>query len=126
MTLEDVPRVSTILQEYTKDFRIAPVIDEEYVKQWVLPIHSYVADGMDAFISFYDVAFNRVDGSDGVRQAYRFYMVGDVYNDAFLIAQNLGYDVFNTPDIGVDTDKLEKLKFMKGRDTYTIIYSTGT
>jgi len=41
-------------------------------------------------------------------------MVGDVYNDAFLIARNLGYDVFNTLDIGQLRTDLERLKFLKG------------
>jgi len=73
-----------------------------------------VNDETDEFISFYDISYDRVDGSDSVKQAYTFYMVGDVYNDAFLIARNLGYDVFNTLDVGRETSKLEKLKFMKG------------
>jgi glycylpeptide N-tetradecanoyltransferase len=45
---------------------------------------------------------------------YKFYITGDVYNDAFLIAKNLKYDVFNVLDVGINTDELEKLKFMKG------------
>jgi glycylpeptide N-tetradecanoyltransferase len=41
-------------------------------------------------------------------------MVGDVYNDAFVLARNQGYDVFNTLDIGHSGEDLEKLKFLKG------------
>ena len=41
-------------------------------------------------------------------------MVGDVYNDAFLIAKNLGYDLFTTLDIGQDVPNLEKQKFLMG------------
>ena len=41
-------------------------------------------------------------------------MVGDVYNDAFLIAKNLGYHVFNSAEAGIEVKTLEKHKFMKG------------
>jgi len=114
MTSKDVPRVTHILKEYTKDFKIAPVITKDYVKRWVLPTHAYVNDESDTFISLYNIPYERTDGEGMVNQAYRFYLVGDVYNDAFLIAKNLGYDVFNTLDVGVDTVGLEKNKFMKG------------
>ena len=40
--------------------------------------------------------------------------MGDVYNDAFLLAKNLGYDVFNTLDVGADIQHLENMKFIKG------------
>ena len=114
MTSKDVPRVTHILKEYTKDFEIAPVITKDYVKRWVLPTHAYVNDQSDTFISLYNIPYERKDGEGTVKQVYRFYLVGDVYNDAFLIAKNLGYDVFNTLDVGVDTVGLEKNKFMKG------------
>jgi glycylpeptide N-tetradecanoyltransferase len=114
MNQGDVPKVSRILREYTKNYKIAPVIDEAYVRRWVLPIHSYVDDTSDNFISFYDIPYDRVDKTDTVRQAYRFYLVGDVYNDAFILCKNLGFDVFNTLDVGVDTKHLEKMKFLKG------------
>lgn len=114
MTRDDVPKVTRILLAYLERFTIAPVVDEDYVRRRVLPIHSYVDDACDDFISFYDVPYDRVDKTDTVRQAYRFYVVGHVYNDAFILAKNLGYDVFNTLDVGVDTAHLEKMKFIKG------------
>jgi glycylpeptide N-tetradecanoyltransferase len=114
MTLEDVPKVARILQAHMKGFKLTPLADEGYVKTWLLPIHSYVNDSTDDFISFYDVSYDRVDGRDHVKQVYKFHIVGDVYNDAFLLAKNLGYDVFNVLDVGVDTAFLEKIKFMKG------------
>jgi len=114
MTLEDIPKVTRILQEHVKHFKIAPIIDEDYVWRVLLPIHSYVNDDSDDFISFYDIPYERVDGTDTVRQVYRFFIVGDVYNDAFLIAKNLGYHVFNSAEAGVPTDLLERHKFMKG------------
>lgn len=124
MTSDDVPKVTRILQEYTKRFKIAPVIDENYVKQWLLPIHSYVNDESEDFISFYSIPYERTDGSDTVNQVYRFHIVGDVYNDAFLIAKNLGYHVFNSAEVGVSTEFLERMKFMKGNGyVYYYLYN---
>lgn len=114
MTSKDVPKVTSILKKYFDEFKLAPVIDKEWVRYWILPVNAYVNDDTDEFISFYDIPYKRVDDSDEVRQAYAFYMVGDVYNDAFLIAKNLGYDVFNTLDVGQKRSHLEKLKFIEG------------
>ena len=114
MTLDDVPKVTQLLQEYSKNFKITPIFDEQYVKRTLLPIHSYVNDTSDDFISFYEIPYERSDNSGTVRQVYRYLMVGDVYNDAFLIAKNLGYHVFNSAEAGVEVKTLEKHKFMKG------------
>ena len=114
MIIEDVPKVTSILKEYVKKSKIAPVITEDYVKRVVLPIHSYVNDTTDDFISFYDIPYERRDGSGTINQVYRFFIVGDVYNDAFLIARNLGFHVFNSAEVGVCTETLEKEKFIKG------------
>ena len=114
MTNQDIPKVIRILQEYNEKFKITPVINEEFVKKRLLPIHSYISDETDGFISFYDIPCERADGSDVVKQVYRYFMVGDVYNDAFLIAKNLGYHVFNSAEAGVSTELLEKMKFVKG------------
>tara|TARA_R110001592_G_scaffold266534_3_gene532256 strand:- start:438 stop:863 length:426 start_codon:yes stop_codon:yes gene_type:complete len=114
MIIEDVPKVASILKEHVKESKIAPVITEDYVKRVVLPIHSYVNDTTDDFISFYDIPYERRDGSGTINQVYRFFIVGDVYNDAFLIARNLGFHIFNSADVGVCTETLEKEKFIKG------------
>ena len=114
MTHRDVPKVTKVLKKYFEGFKVAPHIDKEWVKHWMLPIHSYVNDETDDFISFYEIPYDRVDGRDTVKQVYSFYIVGDVYNDAFVLARNQGYDVFNTLDIGQSGEDLEKLKFLKG------------
>lgn len=114
MTQRDVPKVTKVLKKYFEGFKVAPKIDKEWVKHWMLPIHSYVNDETDDFISFYEIPYDRVDGRDTVKQVYSFYIVGDVYNDAFILARNQGYDVFNTLDIGQSGEDLEKLKFLKG------------
>lgn len=114
MTSKDISKVTAILKKYFNQFKVAPVIDKDWVKRWILPVNSYVNDDNDGFISFYEIPYERVDGTDVVKQAYAFYMVGDVYNDAFLIARNLGFDVFNTLDVGISRSQLEKLKFLEG------------
>lgn len=114
MKSKDIPKVTKILQNYFKQFKVAPVINKDWVKYWLLPINSYVNDETDDFISFYDVPYDRVDGTGTVNQVYSFYIVGDVYNDAFLIARNLGHDVFNTLDVGHKKNNLEQLKFIEG------------
>jgi glycylpeptide N-tetradecanoyltransferase len=114
MQSKDIPRVTKILQNHFKKFKIAPVIDKDWVKHWLLPIHSYINDEDNTFISFYEIPYERVDETHTVKQAYSFYVVGDVYNDAFLIAKNLGYDTFNVLDIGQDVSNLEKHKFIRG------------
>jgi glycylpeptide N-tetradecanoyltransferase len=110
----DIPRVTKILQNHFKKFKIAPVIDKTWVKHWILPINSYIHEYDDTFISFYEIPNERKDGSYTIYQAYSFYMVGDVYNDAFLIAKNLGYDMFTVLDNGQNVPNLEKQKFLMG------------
>tara|TARA_R110001606_G_C15112602_1_gene621156 strand:+ start:307 stop:729 length:423 start_codon:yes stop_codon:yes gene_type:complete len=123
MTLEDIPRVTKILQEYNEKFRIAPVVNEEYVKRRVLPIYSFVNDENDDFISFYGAPYERIDGLGTVKQVYRYYVVGDVYDDAFIIAKNYGYHIFNSPEVGMTVESLEKLKFMKGNYVYYYMFN---
>ena len=114
MQSKDIPRVTKILQNHFRQFKIAPVIDKTWVKHWILPANSYINDSDETFISFYDIPNVKKDGSSTINQAYSFYMVGDVYNDAFLIAKNLGYDIFTTLDIGQCVPNLEKQKFLLG------------
>jgi len=114
MQSKDIPKVTKILQNHFKQFKIAPVIDKLWVKHWILPANSYINDSDETFLSFYDIPNVKKDGSSVIKQAYSFYMVGDVYNDAFLIAKNLGYDMFTTLDIGQCIPNLEKQKFLMG------------
>src|SRR6056300_992939 len=118
MTSKDVPKVTRILKEYFKKFKIAPVENESWVKHWLLPrdnvIYSYVNDETGDFVSFYSIPYDTVDKSDTINQAYLFYMTSDNFNDAFLIAQNEGFDVFNTLDVVHNEEVLKKHKFLKG------------
>lgn len=114
MQSKDIPKVTKILQNHFKQFKIAPVIDKLWVKHWILSANSYINDSDNTFISFYDIPNVEKDGLYVIKQAYSFYVVGDVYNDAFLIAKNLGYDMFTTLDIGQCVPNLEKQKFLMG------------
>ena len=114
MQSKDIPKVTKILQNHFKQFKIAPVIDKLWVKHWILPANSYINDSDNTFISFYEIPNVKKDGLYVIKQAYSFYVVGDVYNDAFLIAKNLGYDMFTTLDIGQCVPNLEKQKFLMG------------
>jgi glycylpeptide N-tetradecanoyltransferase len=126
MTSKDVPKVTKILKTYFEKFKIAPVINEKWVRYWILPIHAYVNDQSDDFISFYEIPYERTDGSYTVKQVYSYYMVGDVYNDAFILARNQGYHVFNTLDIGQTDESIEKFKFMKGTGhVYYYLFNWG-
>jgi glycylpeptide N-tetradecanoyltransferase len=89
----------------------------------VLPIYSFVNDENDDFISFYAAPYERIDGLGTVKQVYRYYVVGDVYDDAFIIAKNFGYHIFNSPEVGLTVESLEKLKFMKGNYVYYYMFN---
>lgn len=118
MTLKDVPKVTQILKDYFKNYKIAPVVNEMWVKHWLLPrdnvVYSYLNDETDDFFSFYSIPYDKVGTTETVNQAYLFYMTGDNFNDAFLIAQNEGFDVFNTLDIVHSEDMLKKYRFLQG------------
>ncbi len=114
MVESDIPKVTRILQEHVKGFKIAPVITELYVRRWILPIHAFVDDTSDQFVSFYSIPYRRTNGTVTVNQAYRFFIVGPILNDAFILAKNLGFDVFNTLSIGLDIETLESMKCIKG------------
>jgi len=118
MTPKDVPKVTQILKDYFKKFKIVPVVNETWVKHWLLPrdgvMYSYLNDETSDFLSFYSIPYDKVGSTDTVNQAYLFYMTGDNFNDAFLIAQNAGFDVFNTLDVVHSEDLLKKHRFSKG------------
>lgn len=118
MTSKDIPKVTKILKEYFKNFKIAPVVNDSWVKHWLMPrdgvIYSYLNDETDEFLSFYSIPYHKIDNSGYINQAYLFYMTGDNFNDAFLIAQNEGFDVFNTLDNVHDKEILKKYKFLPG------------
>ena len=56
-------------------------------------VYSYLNDETGEFLSFYSIPYDTIDNSVTVNEAYLFYMTGDNFNDAFLIAKNEGFDV---------------------------------
>ena len=118
MTPRDIPKVTQILKEHFKNFKIAPVVNDSWVRHWLVPrdgvVYSYLNDETDEFFSFYSVPYDKIDNSGSINQAYLFYMTGDNFNDAFLIAKNEGFDVFNTLDVVHDEEILKKHRFLKG------------
>lgn len=82
MTDQDVPQVTTLLNEYLLKFKLAPSMNEEEVRHWLSPVdkvvYSYVVkDGetVSDFISFYSLP-SSVSGSSEhshLEAAYLFY-----------------------------------------------------
>jgi glycylpeptide N-tetradecanoyltransferase len=118
MTKEDIPRVSRALNAHMSKYSIAPVIDEDYVSRYLMPVddivYTYIDDN-DHVTSYYSVPYTSVKTGIHIKQAYMFYDtgVGDLKN-AVILARNAGFDVYNTLDVGLDSDILSASKFMEG------------
>ena len=59
MTKDDIPRVTRMLQEHLKKFKLSLYINESYVKHWILPrkntVYTYLSDKKDQFFTFYGI-----------------------------------------------------------------------
>jgi len=118
MTENDIPRVTKMLQEYLKKFKLSLYINESYVRYWILPrkdtIYTYLNDEKDQFATFYSLDYIHKKTGETVKQAYTFYNVGNCLKDAIIMARNRGFDVYNCINIGVDEEELRKNKFIEG------------
>ena len=118
MTENDIPRVTKMLQEYLKGFKLSLYINESYVKYWILPrkdtIYTYLSDEKDQFATFYSLDYVHKKSGETVKQAYTFYNVGNCLKDAIIMARNRGFDVYNCINTGVDEEELRKNKFIEG------------
>ena len=119
ITCEDAQKVANALSKHMSSYKVAPVIDETYVKRWLLPVedivYSYIDDTTGHFTSYYCVPYTSVKNGIHVKQAYMFYDTGKGdLKDAVLLARNAGFDVYNTLDVGLDTDILRVSRFMHG------------
>ena len=118
VTKEDVPKMVRALDEHMSKYSIAPVIDEEYVTRWLLPIEGLVytyIDDTDHVTSYYSVPYTSVKSGIRINQAYMFYDTGKGdLKDAVILARNAGFDVYNTLDVGLECSTLSDSKFMKG------------
>jgi len=127
MELRDVPQVTILLGEYLKRFQLAPILDEEEVKHWFMPVEdvidTYVADDgsgtITDFLSFYTLPSSILHNPDHglLKAAYMYYTVANtvsitqLMNDALILARNKQYDVFNALDILQNKELLQELKF---------------
>jgi len=118
MTENDVPRVTKMLRNHLKKFKLSLNIDESYVRHWILPrkdtVYTYLSDEKDQFITFYSLDYVHKQSGETIKQAYNFYNVGHCLKDAIIMARNRGFDVYNCINIGLDEDELREHKFMEG------------
>ncbi|KAK2151268.1 hypothetical protein LSH36_369g03008 [Paralvinella palmiformis] len=122
----DVVQTFQLVNEYLKQFKLAPVFTEDEFRHWFIPqsgiVDSYVVerDGqITDFVSFYTlpstVMHHPVHKS--LKAAYSFYNIAtitspaDLMQDALIMAKNMGFDVFNSLDLMENKQFLEKLKF---------------
>ncbi|XP_031795791.1 glycylpeptide N-tetradecanoyltransferase 2 isoform X4 [Sarcophilus harrisii] len=127
MEPKDIKAVKELINNYLKQFHLAPVMNEEEVAHWFLPqdhiIDTFVVECSNGtltdFLSFYTlpstVMHHPVHKS--LKAAYSFYNIHtetpllDLMNDALIIAKLKGFDVFNALDLMENKTFLEKLKF---------------
>ena len=116
MKSSDVPKVTKMLRKHMESYDVAPVIDESWVRRWLMPkeniVYSYV--GKNGFTSYYEVPYTSVKTRVRVRQAYMFFNTSSDFKDASILSRNAGFDVYNTLDVGLKHEMLEANKFMKG------------
>lgn len=118
MTEHDIPRVTQMLRDHLKKFKLSLDIDESYVKHWILPrkdtVYTYLNDEKDQFATFYSLDYVHKLSGETIKQAYTFYNVGNCLKDAIIMARNRGFDVYNCINVGVDEEELREHKFMEG------------
>jgi len=131
MEQKDVKQVTALLKNYLARFNLAPVLSKEEVAHWLLPRHdvinSYVVEDKSAgkvtdFLSFYSLP-STIIGNETyktLRAAYSYYNVAtktpfkELMQDALILANSLGYDVFNCLDLMDNATILQDLKFGPG------------
>ena len=118
MTKDDIPRVTRMLQEHLKKFKLSLDVDESYVKHWILPrkdtVYTYLSDEKDQFTTFYSLDYVHKPSGEIIKQAYTFYNVGNCLKDTIIMARNRGFDVYNCLNVSIDEEELHEHKFMEG------------
>jgi len=130
MQQKDVKQVTGMIKQYLQRFGLAAVFSKEEVAHWLLPrddvIVTYVVEDTSGkvtdFVSFYSLP-STIIGNDEyktLRAAYSFYNVATVtplkqlMQDALILANSLGYDVYNCLDLMDNQSILQDLKFGPG------------
>mmetsp|Transcript_29021 Transcript_29021/g.40074 ORF Transcript_29021/g.40074 Transcript_29021/m.40074 type:complete len:450 (-) Transcript_29021:101-1450(-) len=138
MKAEDVPGVTMLLRKYLAKFRLAPDLNEEDVRHWILPrdnvIDAFVVQSPETkaitdFVSYYCLPSTIIGNNlyKTLKAAYCYYNVAesvslkDLMNDALIMAKLDDYDVFNALDIMQNEEFLKDLKFGIG-DGYLQYY----
>ncbi|KAK2080197.1 hypothetical protein QBZ16_000050 [Prototheca wickerhamii] len=128
MVAADVPAVTRLLTGYLASFRLAPVLHEEEVAHWMLPVpnvmHTYVVERagtgeLTDLLSFYTLPSTVINHKThtSLTAAYMFYSVpatvplAQLLGDALILASSTGHDVFNALDIFENGPVLRDLKF---------------
>ncbi|KAJ3092230.1 Glycylpeptide N-tetradecanoyltransferase 2 [Quaeritorhiza haematococci] len=129
----DVPAVTRLLNKNLNQFKVAPVLDEEEVRHWLLPldnvVNSFVVEDpitnqITQFVSFYTLPSTVINHPvhTHIKAAYLFYYAAKdndralqtLIKDALILARNLQFDVFNCLELMHNSKFIEELKFGKG------------
>lgn len=117
----DIPRVTDMLSKYMERYDIAPVIDESWVRRWLMPkeniVYSYVSK--NGFTSFYEVPYKSLKTGVRTRQANMFFNTSDNFEDAFILAKEAGLEMYTTVDTGLTHEMLKSNKFVKSGEDYS-------
>uniref|UniRef100_A0A6M2DF50 Glycylpeptide N-tetradecanoyltransferase n=1 Tax=Xenopsylla cheopis TaxID=163159 RepID=A0A6M2DF50_XENCH len=124
---DDMPKACLLLDNYLKQFDLAPIFSEEEFRHWFSPqtgiIDSFVvadsAGNITDLVSYYSLPSTVMHHPvhKTVKAAYSFYNVStktswtDLMTDALISAKCLGFDVFNALDLMDNKEFLEALKF---------------
>jgi len=131
MEEKDVKQVTPMIKTYLGRFGLAPIFTEEEVAHWFLPredvIATYVVENKETgkvtdLISFYSLPSTIIGHSTykTLRAAYSYYNVSsqtlfkDLIQDALILANSQGYDVYNCLDLMDNESILQDLKFGPG------------
>ncbi|KAI6240079.1 Glycylpeptide N-tetradecanoyltransferase [Aphelenchoides fujianensis] len=116
-----------LLTDYLKKFKLFPVFELNEFSHFFLPrdkvVYSYVIEDAEGkatdLVSFYSLPSTVVDNPkhNRIEAAYAFYNVatsrtmGELVNDALILARDAGFDVYNALDLMDNKGFVEDLKF---------------
>jgi len=127
--IEDVSKVTVLLNAYLAQFHLSPIYSEDDLQHWFLPqaniVDSYVVESPEEpgkltdFVSFYTLPSTVMNHPthNNIKAAYSFYNVAtvtpwiDLMQDALVLAKMDNFDVFNALDLMENSEFLETLKF---------------
>lgn len=131
MKANDVPQVTRLLNDYLKQYMIAPILSEEEVAHWFAHqpdvVYAYVVEdpsnhNITDILSFYTLPSTVIGHPEysTLKAAYMFYIVPKSFSakqlvyEALILAASTGHDVFNALDILENETFLQDLKFGPG------------